>query len=732
MSAGTTHPLPLEPTSEAVVPALLSARLPMPRRLVLGLTVALTALSCVAIALAYRDGSVLAYNDAFAHLKIARFVVAGQQPGIAQLGSGWLPLAHVVMLPFVWHPLLFTTGLAGVIPSAIAFVVAGLFSYALGLHVSRRHVGGVVTFFAFASNPNVLYLQAVPMTESLFLALALGATYGIVRWAGDPEQQRYLASAAVCTLLATLTRYEGWGLAAGGVVLVAYIAWRRLAGSHAMLAHAFTFGLIASYGIGLWFTWNAVIFGDPFYFRAGEYSATAINGALEASLGMASPPTQGQLVASVVDVLRAGDANAGRAFTVLAGVGLLVWLARERLRARHLGVLLLLAPPMLVAASFYSGDTFVLLPERDGRIFNIRYGLVLLPAFAVFAGYLAAAHRLVAAVVVVTLATQSVLLVKAGNVVSYVDATRGLSGGAASPLASTPRGFSSFELSRPVNAWFADHYDYGRILIDSSVNNHAFFSGVPTGAFLYEGVQGEWEAAVASPAEFVDWVFTHDGGTGTLRDRVHSAIETSAGIRQFASVYQSNGVTIYLRRDRVDEWAARHGVQADHVVSAAREERDGAASLQAAGPPAKGAPRGGASGFPARNSPPTYRVVPGDTMFGLAERFRPSTMLPYDFVLWLARLNALDEAAILTVGDSLIMPPQEPRSPLPNHRAVSGDSLLDIARRYRHPEVPLPEYYRALVVLNALDDAAVLAVGRELVLPAAGPRSSDAPQRAAE
>ena len=50
---------------------------------------------------AFAHHVILAYGDSEAHLNIAKRVVSGLTPGLAQLGSVWLPLPHLLMVPFV-------------------------------------------------------------------------------------------------------------------------------------------------------------------------------------------------------------------------------------------------------------------------------------------------------------------------------------------------------------------------------------------------------------------------------------------------------------------------------------------------------------------------------------------------------------------------------------------------------------------------------------------------------
>ncbi|HEX6544228.1 MAG TPA: hypothetical protein VF040_20905, partial [Ktedonobacterales bacterium] len=59
-----------------------------------------------------QQGLTLAYPDSISHMMIARRVFASSHPGLAQLGTVWLPLNHILMLPFVWNDTLFHDGFA--------------------------------------------------------------------------------------------------------------------------------------------------------------------------------------------------------------------------------------------------------------------------------------------------------------------------------------------------------------------------------------------------------------------------------------------------------------------------------------------------------------------------------------------------------------------------------------------------------------------------------------------
>src|SRR5687768_4253941 len=75
------------------------------------------------------NGLALNYNDARSHLDIGRRVVEGLKPGLAQLGSVWLPLNHVLMIPLIWNDWAWHSGFAGAIWNMFSFVGTGIVIY---------------------------------------------------------------------------------------------------------------------------------------------------------------------------------------------------------------------------------------------------------------------------------------------------------------------------------------------------------------------------------------------------------------------------------------------------------------------------------------------------------------------------------------------------------------------------------------------------------------------------
>ena len=156
----------------------------------------------------YDNGLGLAYNDARSHLDIGRRVVEGLSPGLAQLGSVWLPLLHVLIMLTVWNDFMWHSGLAGAIVSMISFMACGVYIYRFAKEMEVDLGGRWLAEAVFVLNLNILYLQSTAMTELLLLATMTGGVYELMRWM-KTDNFFHLVKSAGLIFLATLTRYDG-------------------------------------------------------------------------------------------------------------------------------------------------------------------------------------------------------------------------------------------------------------------------------------------------------------------------------------------------------------------------------------------------------------------------------------------------------------------------------------------------------------------------------------------
>src|ERR1700680_2602759 len=138
-----------------------------------------TCVSVISFLFYFQRGEVLLYGDAVAHINIARRVFDSKTPGLLQLGTVWLSLPHLLMIPFLLSDEMWRRGVGGSIPSMVAYVfgVIGMFRLvrgALSWNVKpdrRASFAAWTAAFVFAANPNLIYMQATAMGESLYLAL---------------------------------------------------------------------------------------------------------------------------------------------------------------------------------------------------------------------------------------------------------------------------------------------------------------------------------------------------------------------------------------------------------------------------------------------------------------------------------------------------------------------------------------------------------------------------------
>src|SRR5580658_73816 len=350
----------------------------------------------------YRHGDLLLYGDAVAHINIARRVFDSKTPGLLQLGTVWLPLPHLLIMPFIVSKQMWQSGSGGSIPSMAAFVFGVLGVFRLVRAVLSRNgevdiTAKVVSWAAavlYAANPNLIYMQATAMGESLYLAFFIWSVVYFVEFAlqQDPEKaSRLLIKCGLCLAAACWTRYDGWFLAAvlviGAVIVDSH---PRKAGQDGKPGPSAApsrivlvkFVLIAAAAPVLWLAYNAVVYKNPLEFANGPYSAKAI----EEKTGTVNPAT-GNLLAAGSYFLKAAELNVGEA----SWQGRL-WLALAllgSLAAAFTGpgrvALLLWAPLPFYALSVAYGSVPIFVPTWwPFSHYNVRYGLQLLPAFAVF------------------------------------------------------------------------------------------------------------------------------------------------------------------------------------------------------------------------------------------------------------------------------------------------------------------------------------------------------------
>jgi 4-amino-4-deoxy-L-arabinose transferase-like glycosyltransferase len=320
----------------------------------------------------YKTGATLYWGDAESHLDIARRLIDSRTPGWPQLGTTWLPLPHLLMIPLVGSDWLWRTGLAGGMVSAFCMTVAATFLFAAVRRLFQSSLAGWTAAAVFLLNPNTLYLGSIPMTEAVFFAALFGVVYFTTRFA-ETQGWGVLAGAGVAACAGTLTRYEMW-------FLLPFIAFYLLltGGSRRWWATAW-FSAIAGAGPMLWLWHNWWYFNDALYFYRGPWSALAIQGNLPY-------PGRGNWQVAARYFLEAGRWIAGWPALVAGAAGMIA-----AAFSRVFWPLVLLAlPPAFYIWSIHSKGLPVFVPNFEPHgWYNTRYAMAFLPLVAVGAGALA-------------------------------------------------------------------------------------------------------------------------------------------------------------------------------------------------------------------------------------------------------------------------------------------------------------------------------------------------------
>jgi hypothetical protein len=508
-----------------------------------------TCVSVLAFLFYFQRGDVLLYGDAVAHINIARRVFDSKTPGLLQLGTVWLPLPHLLMIPFLISNRMWRQGVGGSIPSMVAYVfgVIGMFRLVRGVLSrgieldSAARVAAWMAAFVYAANPNLIYLQATAMGEALYLALFIWAVvYFSESFRGHPKA---LVKCGLCLVAACLTRYDGWFLAVamGAVVVISGLRTgtaanqpQRVQRPRAALA---TFVLIAASAPALWLAYNGIVYRNPLEFANGPYSAKAIERRTQSSGNHGHPGSGDPLLAGMY-FLKSAESNVAenewlqRAWILLAVAALVgavftyrkpteagTFLSGSFLLGSGLPLLFLLTPMPFYALSVAYGGVPIFIPAWwPFTHYNVRYGLQLLPAFAA------------ALAVLIHLAVRAEGLRRRRRVCCVLAVFGLVIASYASIWRTTPISLKEAQVnSRTRNrleaqlaAWLERLPQNSTLLMYLGDHVGALEqAGIPLKRVINEGnhrvwkqpidLDGLWEQALARPAQYADYVVTSEG-----------------------------------------------------------------------------------------------------------------------------------------------------------------------------------------------------------------------------
>ncbi len=506
-------------------------------------------LSFVALIICFSRGYLLLYGDAVAHLGIARRIVDSRNPGLSQLGGVWLPLPHLLMLPFIQKMAWWQNGLAGAWPSLLCYIFGVIGFYRLARRIMTPSWSFAATTF-YALNPNLLYLATTAMTEALFLAILIWGTLltmECVAALGEGRAQvagSKLIFLGLLIIAAVFTRYDGWILGAAIWAVVSWKTYRRRELWSKVAPYYVAFTILTAAGPIGWLAYNQHFFHDPLDFMRGPYSAIAIE-------KRTTPPGSGHypgwhdpwralVLYTRTAQLDAAALEAGFILMALAIGGVAVTL---RTKMEWPMLLLWMPLPFYVYSIAYGSVPIFIPPFWPHSYYNSRYGMEMLPALAASA-FLAIqwlgrrlnawqpfAGKLLYPVALSLAAFNAVVMMYKVPLVLKEAMTNSTTRVAFE--AALARNLESFPPGVPILMYNSDHI--------GAVQQ----AGLPLRQFLNEYDRDSWNAALAAPADKAAYVIAIAG------DPVSKAVEDHPeGLTELtvlcttgqpcARVYQSN------------------------------------------------------------------------------------------------------------------------------------------------------------------------------------------------
>ena len=523
------------------------------------------AASFAAIVWSWRHDAMLNYGDAVAHLHIARRVLDARTARFTELGSVWLPLPHILLIPFVQNNLWWATGLAGVLPSASAFIASCAGIYRLMRHWLTPAPAALALAF-FALNPNLLYLQTTAMTEPLFLCEVIWIVVWLVEWRlcldENPARAAGLHLLIAAALIAAIfTRYDGW--------IIALIAWTSigltlLRRGRLRRSPYFWLASVAVVAAPMaWFAYNSIGFGDWLFFARGPYSAKAIEMRTAAPGAWPLHPGWHNPWMALLFYLKVSELDAvvapawkslwGNLALLAAAAGPVALCAAEKSAAHRralLWILLLWLPAPFYTWSVAWGSVPIFFPAWwPFTLYNTRYGIELLPALAAGLGF--AAHWAVRVAArwnpprmgqfLPEIAFALLFLLVGVNAAGLLRQEPIVYAESAGNLAAR---LPYDEAIPPLLARLLKSFPHGTVLMNTSTYPEIVaFTGIPLRQTINESDLSLWRAALEAPAGHAAMVVAWDGDEVDRAVKAHPEGLTVAG--RF-TVGNQPGVTVYV------------------------------------------------------------------------------------------------------------------------------------------------------------------------------------------
>jgi hypothetical protein len=456
-------------------------------------------------------GLTLSHYDARGHLVVARRIFDSLTPGWQQIGAVWLPLPHLLNAIPVQVDAFYRSGASAVAISVAAFAIAAGAITWIVARLTGSGLAAILAALAFALNPNVLYLQATPMTEPLLLALMLISVAMLMRVCEDADALQTTSISGLTLALACLTRYEAWPVVVSALVITAWVLQRQGQSWRAAIARAVAIGRYPAAAIVAFLVFSRIVGGEWF---TGDFFVP-------------ENEAQGHPLVAIDQIVWGLRELSGPGLVASALAGVAIAFAAA---ARGQSVALL--PLTLTTCASVAFVAFL-----DGHPYRIRYAVPLIAAQAVFAGIAAGWVRKTRVVTVCALAALIAFELRP------LDQNAPL-------IVEAQWDRPSSRERRRVSACLQADYDGSTVMASMGSLGHYMQElssyGFPLRSFLHEGNGDIWLNALDAPRPYVGWMLIEEKAEGgdLLARRTR---ENPSFLNGFSRVCEGAGVALYRR-----------------------------------------------------------------------------------------------------------------------------------------------------------------------------------------
>lgn len=497
----------------------------------------------------------LAYGDAVSRLNITRKIIDNLNPGLGQIGSVWLPLPFILMLPFIGNEYLWHSGIAGYIVSGLSFIFTILYLYKFGILAFNNKLSAIIMSLFGLTSINYLYVQTTAMSESLFILTVIGATYHLYKWA-KTKQESNLFTGALYISACTFIRYEGYFVFLMALIAVGLSTYIKTKSKRELEGNLIIFGTLAVTGIIAWTLYNWAIFGNPFYWVDIYTGKSSIISSEVIQVQVPAPATVD--TSNKISIFKAiylywssiAQTN-GIYITVMSTIAAIVFtlikLFNKKLFNRPENLFLYLPMGVFVFTAFavYGGFPLELpalsisnLMNKETSYqgeYNLRYGLNMLPFVAIFIGWMVSLR------VYFKVLAIAVLLIQIVTTFWF-------------PVYSVyqiPQNFlgKSSSHHKGINVasqWLKNNYNGGLIMISAQNHNpDMFFLGYDYKNYIHEGAGKYWLESRENPQRYATWIYMYNAQK-SKDDSVTKYISANPNTALFYDlVYQDGTYEIY-------------------------------------------------------------------------------------------------------------------------------------------------------------------------------------------